>query len=125
MIFKIMDHAYIALTIFFTVYSQLIFRWRASLAGNIPEDFTAKIGFVFSLIFDPWILSGVIATFFAGVSWIIAMTKFDISYAYPFVSLSYIFILAAGFLLFNESLSVFKLVGSLLVVVGIIIIAKG
>ncbi|MBM3125976.1 MAG: hypothetical protein FJZ87_13040 [Chloroflexi bacterium] len=125
MTFRVVDHSYIALTIFFTVYSQLILRWQVSLAGDAPEDFIAKIGFIIGLLLNPWVLSGIAATFLAGVSWMLAMTKFEISYAYPFVSLNYILVLAAGFLLFNESVNVAKLAGSALVVLGIIVIAKG
>ena len=53
------------------------------------------------------------------------MTKFEISYAYPFVSLNYILVLAAGFLLFQETMSITKLAGSALVILGIIVIARG
>ena len=53
------------------------------------------------------------------------MTKFEISYAYPFVSLNYIFVLMAGFLIFNESVSMEKVIGSALVILGIIVLAKG
>ena len=53
------------------------------------------------------------------------MTKFEISYAYPFVSLNYILVLLAGFFLFNESLTLTKIVGSLIVIVGVVLIAKG
>ena len=123
--YKLLDHSYLALTILFTVYSQLILRWQVSIAGETPEDFMAKIRFILGLLINPWVLSGIAATFFAGISWMLTMTKFEISYAYPFISLNYILILAAGFLLFNESINASKLTGSLLVILGIIIVAKG
>ena len=55
----------------------------------------------------------------------LAMSKFELSYAYPFVSLNYVIVFIAGFFLFNESLTPAKIIGSLIVVAGIIIIAKG
>lgn len=118
-------HGYIFLTIFFTVYSQLVMRWQVASAGQLPDDFSGKLRFVIGLLLSPWVLSGVIATFFAGVSWLLTMTRFEISYAFPFVSLNYILILAASIFLFNESFTFAKLVGSLLVVIGIVVIAKG
>lgn len=122
---RIADHIFIFLTIVFTVYSQLIMRWQVSAAGSLPVEMSNKIGFIFNLILNPWVLSGIMATFLAGISWMLAMTKFDISYAYPFVSLNYIFIMAAGFFLFNESVSPARLAGSALVVIGILVVAKG
>jgi drug/metabolite transporter (DMT)-like permease len=119
------DHAFILGTIIFTVYSQLVMRWQVSAAGQLPADLAGKAGFVIALLLNPWVLSGIVATFFAGVSWMLAMTKFEISYAYPFVSLNYILVLFAGFLLFHEAVSVAKLAGTALVILGIIVIARG
>lgn len=122
---KLLEHIYIVMTVMFTVYSQLIMRWQVSLAGPLPESISEKFGYVISLLLNPWVFSGILATFFAGISWMLVMTKFQISYAYPFVSLNYILILIASFILFDESITVTKLVGSILVILGIIVISRG
>lgn len=122
---RLLDHSFIFSTILFTVYSQLIMRWRVTEAGALPADLTGKVQYIAALLLNPWVISGITATFLAGVSWMLAMTKFEISYAYPFVSLNYILVLTAGFLLFQESLSPTKLAGSVLVILGIIVIARG
>src|SRR4051794_31687322 len=80
---KALDHVYIASTILFTVYSQLVMRWQVGLVGPLPPDVPGKIGFVVHLLLNPWVLSGVAATFLAGVSWMMTMTKFQLSYAFP------------------------------------------
>jgi len=122
---RLVDHGFILSTVLFTVYSQLIMRWQVSAAGPLPVDTSEKIGYIINLLLNPWVLSGIVSTFLAGVFWLLAMTKFEISYAYPFVSLNYILVLAAGFVLFNESINVAKLAGSALVVLGIVVIARG
>jgi multidrug transporter EmrE-like cation transporter len=122
---RFINHSYIFLTILFTVYSQLVMRWQVSAAGQLPNDILGKIRFVMDLLLNPWVITGVIATFFAGVSWMLAMTRFEVSYAFPFVSLNYVLILAASIILFNESFTITKFVGSLIVIVGIIVIARG
>lgn len=122
---RLTAHVYIFSTIFFTVYSQLVMRWQVASAGELPIDLKDKIFFIIRLLFNPWIISGVGATFLAGISWMLAMTKFEISYAYPFVSLNYILVLFAGFFLFNESITLTKIVGSIVVMVGVVLIAKG
>ena len=122
---RLFEHIFIFCTIVFTVYSQLVMRWQVSNAGPLPADLAAKAMYVVTLLLNPWVLSGIVATFLAGISWMLAMTKFEISYAYPFVSLNYILVLAAGFLLFNEAMSASKVIGCVLVVLGIIVIARG
>lgn len=122
---RLLDHIFILSTIFFTVYSQLIMRWQVTLAGPLPAEMSEKFAYVSSMLLNPWVLSGIVATFLAGVSWMLAMTKFEISYAYPFVSLNYILVLAAGFMLFHEGVSSAKIVGSIMVILGIVVIARG
>ena len=119
------DHLYILSTILFTVYSQLVLRWQVGVAGQAPADAVGKIGFIASLLMNPWVITGILATFLAGVSWMLAMTRFEIGYAYPFVSLNYVIILAASVLYFHESLSASKIVGTLLVIAGIVVISRG
>ena len=122
---RLLDHSYILATVVCTVYSQLVMRWQVGAAGELPSDGPGKVRFIATLLVNPWVLSGIVATFFAGVSWMLAMTRFEISYAYPFVSLNYVIILAASILLFNESLSPPKIIGTILVIVGIVVISKG
>lgn len=122
---KLLNHGYIVATVLLTVYSQLMMRWQVSLAGELPAGLVEKVWFVGRLLLNPWVLSGVVATFCAGISWMMAMARFEISYAFPFVSLNYIIVLAAGYLLFGESFSAMKLVGTALVVAGLVVVAKG
>ena len=122
---KTYDHLFILATIVFTVYSQMIMRWQVSSAGPLPNGIFEKVTYVWSLLINPWVFTGIMATFFAGVSWMLTMTRFEISYAFPFVSLNYIIILMAGFLLFNESLSFEKVLGCFFVILGILVIARG
>lgn len=121
---RIIDHLYIVSTVIFTVYSQLIIRWQVSNAGNLPVDFAGKVHFIVQLLMNPWILSSILATFFAGISWMLAMSRFEISYAYPWISINFVLILILGVLLFNESLGGAKLLGTFLIVAGIVLIAR-
>lgn len=125
MISKLVDHGYIFSTIILTVYSQLVMRWQVAGAGPLPSDTSGKFQFLVELLSNPWVATGVLATFGAGISWMLAMTRFEVSYAFPFVSLNYVLVLMASVLLFHESISISKVLGSLLIIFGIIVIARG
>lgn len=121
---RFIDHAYIFSTILLTVYSQMIMRWQVGLAGELPADLAGKMYFIGRLLINPWILSGVVATFLSGISWMLAMTKFDVSYAFPFVSLNFLLVLGASAYLLHEPLSTAKIAGTILIVTGVVIIAR-
>ena len=122
---RLIDHSYILCTILFTVYSQLIIRWQVKLAGELPSGFQEKSLHILQLLVSPWVLTAIIATLLAGMSWMLTMTRFEISYAFPFISMTYVLMLIAGFYFFGESLSLMKLLGTLMVVSGLMIIVKG
>jgi multidrug transporter EmrE-like cation transporter len=54
-----------------------------------------------------------------------AMTKFELSYAYPFMSLAFVLVLILSAIIFREPLSVAKVTGLALVVAGIILSSRG
>lgn len=125
MINILLKNKYILLTIFFTVYSQTIMRWQVSGAGELPADMQGKLHFILHLFLNPWVISSIFATLLAGVSWMLAMSQFEISYAYPWISLNFVLMLLIGAMLFGESFSMQKLLGTLFIVVGIVVIARG
>lgn len=122
---RFLDYFYIALTIAFTVYGQLVLKWRIRDFGALPADPMEKIRFLVLLIFDPAIFSTFVAAFLASLAWMAAMTRFDLSYAYPFTSLSFVTVLLLSAWLLNEPLTWQKAVGVTLIVIGTIVASRG
>ena len=117
--------AYVLGSVLFTVYGQIIVKWQVSKAGALPASLLERIPFLLGLIFNPWILSGIFAGFCALVCWLAAMTKFELSYAYPFMSLAFVFVLVLSAVLFHEPLTVAKIMGVLLIIAGIVVGSRG
>jgi uncharacterized membrane protein len=122
---SMIDFVYIFAAVLFTVYGQLVVKWQVLKAGTLPTMTRDKIFFLLSLVFNPWILSGLAAAFLAMLCWLVAMTKFELSYAYPFMSLAFVLVLFLSALFFHETINVPKVLGVLLVIVGIIVASRG
>ncbi|WP_431086523.1 EamA family transporter [Paenibacillus sp. 8b26] len=119
-----MGYIYILGTILFTVYGQLAMKWKISFYGSLPASLGEKVFFLFKLILDPIIFSSLVSAFIASLFWMAAMTKFNISYAYPFMSLSYVLVFVFSAFIFKEPITLYKVVGLLFVVVGILISSR-
>src|SRR6516225_396706 len=102
---RLPGHIYIFLMLAFTAYSQLVMRWQVGQAGPLPATMTGKALYIGHLLLTPWVLSSILATFLAGVSWMLTLTQLQISYAYPFVSLTYIVVLLGGVFIFGDTLN--------------------
>ena len=73
---------------------------------------------------NPYVVIG-LAIYVAGtVFWLTALSRVDLSYAYPFASLSYVVMLIASWQLFNENITVVRLLGTLVVCLGVFIISR-
>lgn len=119
-----MGYLYIFGTIFFTVYGQLILKWRIDRVGSLPDAWAEKLIFLIKLLLDPLILSGFLSAFVASLFWMAAMTKFNISYAYPFMSLSFVLVFILSIFLFQEPVTTQKVLGLALIVLGIIVTSQ-
>lgn len=120
-----MGYLYIFGTILFTVYGQIVLKWRISKYGELPGGgLFDKFIFLVKLLFDPLIFSGFASAFIASLFWMAAMTKFDISYAYPFMSLSFVLVFCLSVFLFQEPVTLYKVAGLGLIVLGIIVTSQ-
>ena len=119
-----MGYIYIAGTIVFTVYGQMVLKWRISYYGALPEGLNDKVLFLFKLLFDPFIFSGFVAAFIASFFWMAAMTKFDVSYAYPFMSAAFVLVFLLSVVFFHEPITWQKTLGLLLIIAGIIVTSR-
>ena len=69
----------------------------------------------------------VLGLFLYGIStiiWIMALKKVELSYAYPMVSLGYVFVFIASYFIFHEPINWLRIGGMLFILVGIAFIAK-
>ena len=103
------NFVYIFGVILFTVYGQLVVKWQVARAGAFPNSFSEKVIFLTHLVLNPWVFSGIGAGFLALLCWLAALTKFELSYAYPFMSLAFVLVLI---LPLSEHRGKFDLTGS-------------
>lgn len=118
-------YLYIFGTLFFTVYGQIVLKWRlSSLKVILPEGIWDKIIYLVKLIFDPFVFSGFASAFIASLFWMAAMTKFEITTAYPFMSIAPALVFVIGVLFLGEAFTLGKVIGLLLIIFGTILTVK-
>lgn len=122
--FDVPGHIYIALTLLFTVYGQLVLKWQMGLVGPMPDGLLDKFVFLLQQFLRPWIISGFASAFLASMAWMAAMTRLDLNYAYPFMSLAFVIVLCFAIVFLDEPLSIQRVAGTGLVIAGLIVITR-
>jgi undecaprenyl phosphate-alpha-L-ara4N flippase subunit ArnF len=88
--------------------------------GGLLDKFVSLI----KIIFDPFIFSGFISAFIASLFWLAALSKFEISQAYPFMNLAPSIVFLLGVWLLNENFTWGKVIGLILIILGVIVTVK-
>ena len=72
---------------------------------------------------SPYVLAGLAMYGLGAILWLFVLARLDVSMAYPFVGLGFILTMLLGFLLLGEVLSILRIVGTLLVLIGVTLIS--
>jgi multidrug transporter EmrE-like cation transporter len=122
-----MNRAYlfVAFTVLLTVSAQLVIKWQVGKAGEFPAGSRARISYLGDLLMNPWVIACLAAGFVAALSWFVALSRLDLSRAYPFVAGSFALVLVLSAIVFDESMTVPKIVGAALIVAGLVIGSQG
>lgn len=78
-----------------------------------------------SMVLSPWVIGGTMCYALSTIFWLIALSRADLSFVYPFIALTFVIIFIASFLLFHENMSVMRISGAVIIICGIIVLVRG
>lgn len=82
------------------------------------------ISLVWTVGTNPWVMGGMFLHVSALVVWLWALSKVDISFAYPFLALGYVLVSAMAWFWLGETLNPMKILGMIIIIAGILVLAK-
>ena len=80
---------------------------------------------IFRVFTNPFILMGILFYAASSIMWLFAMTRLDISFMYPLVSLSYLFTTVFAILFLNEKVGAKRWAGLTLIIMGALMMMFG
>ena len=108
----------------FGVAGQLILKRGIAGMGPLSLRPDAVLGVALSLILNPLVLLGLAIYACGTFLWLIALSRVDLSYAYPFASLNYVLVLLASWLVLGEQPTIPRVVGVLVICCGVYAISR-
>jgi drug/metabolite transporter (DMT)-like permease len=111
----------IVIGVIFAAIGQVSWKLGMNQAGPMAA---MNLAYISSVLLNPYVLLGFMMYGLSTVFWLIALSKKDLSFVYPFISLTYILVLALSSLVLKESIGIGKIAGTLAIIVGLIIISR-
>lgn len=116
--------AYILISVVAGGAGQILLKHGMTRMGEITLVANQMPLILWRLATNPFVVGGLALYAGGTIFWLAALSRVDLSFAYPFASLSYIIMLLASWQLFNESISLMRLAGTLVIGIGVFLISR-
>ena len=115
---------YILVAVVGSAAGQLLLKKGMSTMGPVTISASQIFNILWRIGTNPYVFIGLFIYVCGTVFWLAALSRLDLSYAYPFASLSYIVMIIGGWQLFGERLDIWRILGSLAIMAGVILISR-
>ena len=107
-------------------FGAIAIKYGLNRLGAVQMNSMKSITVYFIALFkSPLTILGFIAIFISAFVWMTALSRMEISIAYPIaISLNFFIVVLIGILLYHESVTVYKMIGLLLIFVSIYFLSK-
>lgn len=104
--------------------AQLALKASVRDGGEIALEFSQALPTAVQLAAQPWLWLGLTCYGISVVVWLLALSRVEVSLAYPMLSLGYVVNALAAWVWLGESLHPGKLAGIGIIIVGVYVLAR-
>jgi multidrug transporter EmrE-like cation transporter len=112
------------LTVALTVVGQLLVKQGMLHVGSSPTRVSLLPRFFWRTFTNTYVIMGLLAAVFAAVSWTLAVSRENLSVAYPFMGLAIVLVLTLSGAFFGESVPMHRWIGVAIVCLGLFVAAR-
>ncbi|MDD3642896.1 MAG: EamA family transporter [Candidatus Krumholzibacteria bacterium] len=112
----------ILLTVCLNTAGQFLMKAGINRIGKI--DISRFIEFLPKVVASPFIIGGFVSYAMSAVLWIVILSRAELSWAFPMVSLSYVITALLSPVLLGETFSILRFVGVLVICAGVFIVGR-
>jgi multidrug transporter EmrE-like cation transporter len=121
---KSADLALVLTGVMLNAAAQLLLKAGSRAITDVSFSFANSWTLAARMALNPPILGGLALYVISVVFWILALSRVDVSVAYPMLSIGYIVSALAGWLLFSEAVSAARVAGIVVIIVGVWLVAR-
>lgn len=101
-------------------YSQIMVKWRTLQLGETVSGNSAFLARMLGYLSDPLLLSAYVTALLASFLWLFVVARLPLVVAFPtYIGVTFVLVLAGGWIFLSESVSPVKLVAVALILAGI------
>jgi len=114
----------ILLGVLLNAFAQIALKQGMRTIGHFAFSFENILPVGSRVFVNPYVLAGLFAYVVSVVVWLMALSRVEVSYAYPLLSVGYIVAAFAGQVFFQEALTPVRWAGILIICLGVFLITR-
>jgi multidrug transporter EmrE-like cation transporter len=104
--------------------SQIMLKQGMNTIGSFSFDGGSLWRTLPTVVLNPWIVGGLAVLVFSMGLHLMVLSRVELSFAYPFLSVSYVLVLIAGYIWFGDAINASRMLGVALICLGTFFIAR-
>lgn len=104
--------------------AQLLLKAGTNAVGQFAFERGNILPVGWQLATEPHVVGGIACYVISVVVWILALSRVEVSIAYPMLSIGYVVNAAAAWYLFGEAVTPMRLLGIGIIVLGVFVVAR-
>ena len=116
----------ILLSITIAVGGQVLLKIGLNKIGEMSINSASALGnFFISVIKSPLVVTGLFCYVISAAIWLVVLSAVDLSFAYPFIGLTYVLILIVSKFVLKEDVNPIRWAGAAIITIGVVVISRG
>jgi multidrug transporter EmrE-like cation transporter len=114
----------ILFSVFTNFASQVLLKKGMTSIDHFELSFSGISGSILSIVLNGYVVGGLFVMVVSMGSHLVVLSRVDISFAYPFLGLSFVLVTLWGHFVLSEDLNMWRLIGVALICFGVSCVAR-
>ena len=115
---------FILFTVLTNAAAQLMLKHGMMSLGELSFSGVNPLVKILQIVFSPWVFLGLCTFVVSMASHLFVLSKVELSFAYPFLSLAYVAVAVFAYFVFREDVGAWRIAGIAFICVGTVLIAQ-
>lgn len=104
--------------------SQIMLKKGMTSLPAFELTLSSVLASTFTIVFNPYVFFGLLMMVISMGSHLVVLSRVEISFAYPFLGLSFVLIAGYGYFVLGEGVNAYRIIGVLLICSGVALVAR-
>jgi len=114
---------FILFTVFTNAAAQIMLKQGMTSVGAFSFGTEPALQVIFRIVFNPYVFLGLVIFVVSMASHLFVLSRVDVSFAYPFLSIAYVLVAVYAYFFLSEQITFNQIIGIGLIVAGTVFIS--